>query len=190
MRLPLVGSIIWNFANDMVVVNPLKVKRWIVDELEASMLLYFTGRSRSSAAIIDEQKKNTVEGNIDAIEAMHRIKQSAVDMKLAVLKGDMVSFANILGKAWEDKKKMAGAISNPMIQEAFNVAAAAGAKAGKVSGAGGGGFIMFFVEPTRKKEVINALSKLNGFVMPFNFTEGGAHGWKIYPTDKVSTLSR
>lgn len=176
--------------NDMVVVNPLKVKRWIVDELEASMLLYFTGRSRSSAAIIDEQKKNTVEGNIDAIEAMHRIKQSAVDMKLAVLKGDMVSFANILGKAWEDKKKMAGAISNPMIQEAFNVAAAAGAKAGKVSGAGGGGFIMFFVEPTRKKEVINALSKLNGFVMPFNFTEGGAHGWKIYPTDKVSTLSR
>ena len=111
-------------------------------------------------------------------------------MKLAVLKGDMVSFANILGKAWEDKKKMAGAISNPMIQEAFNVAAAAGAKAGKVSGAGGGGFIMFFVEPTRKKEVINALSKLNGFVMPFNFTEGGAHGWKIYPTDKVSTLSR
>ena len=107
-----------------------------------------------------------------------------------VLKGDMAAFAQILGKGWEDKKKMAGAISNPMIQEAFDVATTAGAIAGKVSGAGGGGFIMFFVEPTRKKEVINALRKLDGFVMPFNFTEGGAHGWKIYPTDKVSTLSK
>lgn len=171
--------------DDLVIVNPLKIKRWIVDELEASMVLYFTGASRSSAAIIDEQKKNTSEGNSQAIEAMHKIKQSAIDMKLAVLKGDMQEFARILGEGWENKKKMAGAITNPMIQEAFDVAEAAGALAGKVSGAGGGGFIMFMVEPTRKKEVIEALGKLNGFVMPFQFTEGGAHGWKIYPTDKV-----
>lgn len=176
--------------NDMVIVNPLKVNRWIVDELEASMLLYFTGRSRSSAAIIDEQQKNTSQGNTQAIEAMHRIKQSAVDMKLAVLKGDMKAFAKILGQAWEDKKKMAGAISNPMIQEAFDVAMSAGALAGKVSGAGGGGFIMFVVEPTRKKEVTEALGKLSGFVMPFQFTEGGAHGWKLYDTDTVESLTR
>lgn len=174
--------------NDLVIVNPLKIKRWIVDELEASMVLYFTGASRSSAAIIDEQKKNTSEGNATAIEAMHRIKQSAIDMKLAVLKGDMQEFARILGEAWENKKKMAGAITNPMIQEAFDVAETAGALAGKVSGAGGGGFIMFMVDPIKKKEVIEALSKLSGFVMPFQFTEGGAHGWKIYPTDKVDTF--
>lgn len=174
--------------NDLVIVNPLKIKRWIVDELEASMVLYFTGASRSSAAIIDEQKKNTSEGNSQAIEAMHKIKQSAVDMKLAVLKGDMYEFARILGEGWENKKKMAGAITNPMIQEAFDVAEAAGAIAGKVSGAGGGGFIMFMVEPTKKKEVIEALGKLDGFVMPFQFTEGGAHGWKIYPTDKVASF--
>lgn len=174
--------------NDMVIVNPLKVKRWIVDELEASMLLYFTGCSRSSAAIIDEQKKNASSGNQVAIEAMHRIKQSAKEMKLAVLKGDMKSYAKILGQGWEDKKKMAGSITNPIIQEAFDVAIAAGAVAGKVSGAGGGGFIMFFVEPTRKKEVINALGKLEGFIMPFQFTEGGVHGWKIYDTDSVDSL--
>lgn len=174
--------------NDIVIVNPLKVKRWIVDELEASMLLYFTGRSRSSAKIIDEQKKNTTEGKQDAIEAMHRIKQSAIDMKLAILKGDVKSFGKIIGKGWEDKKKMAGSITNPNIQEAFDVATAAGAISGKVSGAGGGGFIMFIVEPTRKKEVIQALGKLDGFVMPFQFTEGGAHGWKIYETDNVKYL--
>ena len=126
--------------NDMVIVNPLKIKRWIIDELEASMLLFFTGKSRSSAAIIEEQKKNTSSGESDAIEAMH-------------------------------------------------IAMAAGAKAGKVSGAGGGGFIMFIVEPTHKKEVEEALKKLHGLVMPFQFSDGGAHGWKIYPTDTVGSLS-
>lgn len=175
--------------NDIVIVNPLKIKRWIVDELEASMLLYFTGTSRESARIIDEQKKNTSEGNNDAIEAMHQIKQSARDMKLAILKGDVDGFADILRTGWENKKKMASHITNPMIQEAMDAALASGAKAGKVSGAGGGGFIMFVVEPTRKKEVEKALGRLGGFVMPFQFTEGGAHGWRIYPTDKLGSLT-
>lgn len=170
---------------DLVIVNPLKIKRWIIDELEASIVLYFTGASRSSAQIIDEQKDNTSKGNNNAIEAMHKIKQSAVDMKLALLKGDMHRFAEILGEGWENKKKMATAISNPMIEEAFATAIPAGAISGKVSGAGGGGFIMFMVEPTKKKAVINALQSLSGFVMPFQFTDGGAHGWKIYETDRV-----
>lgn len=170
---------------DLVIVNPLKIKRWIVDELEASIVLYFTGASRSSAKIINEQKENTTKGNSDAIEAMHKIKQSAIDMKLALLKGDMQAFADILGKGWENKKKMANAITNPMIQEAFDTAIPAGALSGKVSGAGGGGFIMFMVEPTKKKDVMNALDKLSGFVMPFQFTDGGAHGWKIYESDRV-----
>lgn len=174
--------------NDMVIVNPLKIKRWIVDELEASMLLYFTGKSRSSAAIIEEQKENTSKGVNNAIEAMHKIKQSAIDMKLSLLKGDIDGFATILKKAWENKKKMASHITNPVIQEAMDVAMTHGAKAGKVSGAGGGGFIMFVVEPTKKKEVEIALQTLNGFVMPFQFCDGGAHGWKIYSTDKVSEM--
>lgn len=166
--------------NDLVIVNPLKIKRWIVDELEASMVLYYTGASRSSAAIIDEQKKNTESGNEVAINAMHGIKQSAVDMKLALLKGDIQAFAAILGKAWENKKKMANCITNSNIQSAFDVAMQAGAIAGKVSGAGGGGFIMFVVEPTLKKSVTEALEKLDGMVVPFQFSPDGAHGWKIF----------
>ena len=174
--------------DDIAIVNPLKIKRWIIDELEASMLLYFTGRSRSSAAIIDEQQKNTQQGNNDAIEAMHKIKQSAIDTKLALLKGDINAFADILKEAWENKKQMANNITNSVIQQAMDVAMRAGAKAGKVSGAGGGGFIMFVVEPTRKKEVEEALKQLDGFVMPFNFSDGGAHGWKIYDTDNVKAF--
>lgn len=83
------------------------------------------------------------------------------------------------------QEKNGNGITNPTIQKAFDVAFAAGAKAGKVSGAGGGGFIMFVVEPVRKCEVVESLQKLDGFVMPFQFSDGGAHGWKIYSTDKV-----
>ena len=163
-----------------VIVNPLRVKRWIVDELESSIVLYYTGASRSSAAIIEEQKKNTSSGNGQAIEAMHRIKQSARDMKRVLLEGNMDGFARILGQAWEDKKKMASAINNPMIQEVFDIAFAAGAKAGKVSGAGGGGFIIFMTDPARRRLVINALENMPGRVVGFQFSEGGTHGWKIY----------
>ena len=171
--------------DDIVLVNPLKIKSWIVDELESSMVLYYTGRSRSSAAIISEQQKNTSSGNAVAIEAMHRIRQSSTDMKFALLKGDMAEFGRILGQAWEDKKKMAGAITNPVIQEAFDAAMAAGAVAGKVSGAGGGGFIMLMVPPIRKMAVVRALEGLPGKVVPFQFTERGAHAWRVYDTDKV-----
>jgi D-glycero-alpha-D-manno-heptose-7-phosphate kinase len=166
--------------DDHVIVNPLRIKRWIIDELEASFILYYTGASRSSASIIDEQKKNTTSGNAVAIEAMHKIKQSAIDMKTALLKGDINTFAHILGDAWENKKKMASSITNGMIQQAFDTALNVGAIAGKVSGAGGGGFIMFVVEPTQKRQVIAALNELNGHVIGFQFSEGGTHGWKIY----------
>ena len=164
---------------DMVIVNPLRVKDWIVKELEGSMLLYFTGRSRDGAAIISEQQKAAKDGNPVAIEAMHRIKQSAVDMKLALLQGDMARFAAIIGSAWEDKKKMAGAITNPMIQEAFDTAIGAGAISGKVSGAGGGGFIMLMVPPEKRVAVTDALAALPGKVMPFQFTNEGAVSWKL-----------
>ena len=80
---------------------------------------------------------------------------------------------------------MAGAITNPVIQEAFDTAIAAGATSGKVSGAGGGGFMMLMVPPTRKTAVVRALEKLPGQVMPFQFTERGAHAWRVYETDKV-----
>ena len=166
--------------DDHVIVNPLRIKRWIVDELEANTLLYYTGASRSSAAIIDEQKANTTKGNREAIEAMHRIKQSALYMKSALLTGNITRFTEILGKAWEDKKK--DGRSDHHSQLMFRIAIEAGATTGKVSGAGGGGFVIFAVEPTRRVQVVRALNQLNGRIVDFQFSEGGTHGWKIYNT--------
>ena len=166
--------------DDHVIVNPLRIKPWVVEEMESSMLLFFTGVSRSSAEIIDEQKKNTREKNSIAIEAMHKIKQSAIDMKTAILRGDIQSFASILGQAWEEKKKMANSITNPSIQHVLEKAMSAGAVAGKVSGAGGGGFIIFVVDPTKRKDVERALDSCEGRVVNFQFSEKGSQSWKIF----------
>lgn len=168
------------FGEDSVIINPLRIKKWIIDELESSLVLFHTGISRSSAQIIDEQKKNTVSGNTIAIEAMHEIKKSSTQMKDAILKGNITRFTSILGEAWENKKKMASSISNSNIEHVFDIALKAGALTGKVTGAGGGGFIMFVVNPTNRVVLVNALSKLDGRVVDFQFSEGGCHGWKIY----------
>lgn len=166
--------------DDTVTVNPLRVKDWIVAELESSMLLYFTGKSRSGDAIIRKQQKKTTAGDEIALNAMHRIKQSSIDMKLSILKGQFQNFANIIDKAWQDKKMMADEITNPIIQEAMDVAMKSGALAGKVSGAGGGGFIMLVVDPVKKKFVEKALSQLPGKILPFLFYDKGATSWKRY----------
>ena len=165
--------------NNSVIVNPLRIKRWILDELEASLLLYYTGISRFSSSIIDEQIKNTQQNNSQAVSAMHKIKQSAFDMKTALLKGDIQDVGKILGSAWEEKKKMANSITNKDIQNVMEIAMNAGATSGKISGAGGGGVIIFFVPPTKKYHLKNVLSKQEGSIINFNFTSSGTHGWKI-----------
>ncbi len=169
------------YKYEKVVVNPLRIKQWIIDELESHMILYFTGASRLSTKIIEKQKRNTLNGNAGAIDAMHSIKRSAIEMKEAILKGDILHLADILGQAWEDKKKMANSITNKRINKIFQIAMNAGVLAGKVSGAGGGGFIMFVVDPVKRIGVVNTLNNLDGRVVNFQFSSGGCHSWKIHP---------
>jgi len=166
-------------TNDIVIVNPLKIKRWLKDELEASMIIYYTGASRSSAQIIDEQKNNTQKGNSQTIESLHKIKQSAKDMKRYLLAGDIMGFAQIIKEGWEDKKRLAKSISNSKIDKIVDLAYNNGALAAKVSGAGGGGFITFVTKPENKYNLIRVLNKLEGKCIPFQFTDDGPHGWTI-----------
>jgi D-glycero-alpha-D-manno-heptose-7-phosphate kinase len=167
------------YAQDRVIVNPLRVKNWIINELENSIVLYYTGASRESAKIINEQVKNVKNKNLKSIEAMHELKADALVMKEAILKGDLVTFAKYLGKSWESKKKMASSISNSYIDKVYNIALEAGAYAGKVSGAGGGGFMIFMVDPVLRLRLINALKQEDGEVINFHFTKNGTQGWRI-----------
>lgn len=167
------------YDGDRVIVNPLRIKNWIISELEASMLLYFTGVSRESAKIIDEQRRNVERDDRVALEAMHGVKREATAMKEALLKGDFSSLAESLRLSWESKKRTAHNITNDSIDVLVERAMNAGAKAVKVSGAGGGGFMMLLVDPPRRMDVIRMLRECGGQVMNCHFTKYGTQGWRI-----------
>lgn len=167
------------YADDRVIVNPLRIKDWIWMELEASLILYFTGVSRSSAMIIDEQSRNVSQGRSDSISAMHSLKQEAVQMKEALLRGDLSRFADVMQSGWQAKKQSAASITNPMIDRLESLAFANGARATKVSGAGGGGFMMFFCDPAQRTHLVRALSQAGGVVYDAHFTISGASSWRI-----------
>ena len=166
--------------NERVVVNPLRIKNWIISELESSLLLYFGGVSRDSAQIIDEQTRNVQQHDNTAIDAMHALKQESIAMKESLLKGDFDGLVQSMEAGWQAKKRMAKSISNPRIEESYELAKQAGMLAGKISGAGGGGFMMLLVDPARRMDVIRALATTQGQIHNCHFTEIGTQGWKIY----------
>jgi D-glycero-alpha-D-manno-heptose-7-phosphate kinase len=166
-------------ASDRVLVNPLRIKNWIVSEFESSLILFYTGASRSSAAIIERQIENVEQGDQGSIDAMKRLKAEAVQMKECLLLGELERFADLMGRSWSAKKATASGITNDAIETVLDVALHAGARAGKVSGAGGGGFMMFMADPARRIGVARALSRLEGRVIPCHFTKYGTQAWKI-----------
>jgi len=165
--------------NNRVIVNPLRVKKWILSELEASSVLYYTGVSRSSDKIIAQQIESYRSGQGKSVEAVHQLVRDASAMKEALLRGNIRLFGEILGRSWEAKRQLADQISNPEIEEIMRVARGAGAWAGKVSGAGGGGYIIFIVNPTDRVQLINALNALDGNVVSFQFEPHGASAWTV-----------
>jgi D-glycero-alpha-D-manno-heptose-7-phosphate kinase len=160
-----------------VIVNPLRVKDWVVSELEVSLVLFHTGTSRDSAAIIDEQVAQASLAGSPSIEVLNALKRDAVGMKEHLLTGDLRAFSGVLGRSWEAKKRLAHSITNAHLEEIFKFALASGAHTGKVSGAGGGGVIMFVVDPRERPRLIAALGTLEGRVIPFHFTQKGAEAW-------------
>ncbi len=167
------------YDNDRVIVNSLRIKNWVLCELEASLLLYYTGVSRESAKIISDQSENVKHKDSATIEAMHRLKQEAQSMKVALLKGSFGEMVDSMRLGWESKKSTASSVSTPKIEAIYNAAINAGALAGKVSGAGGGGFMMFFVQPDRRMDVIRALGAFDGQISNCHFTKNGTQAWRI-----------
>jgi len=167
------------YAEGRVIVNPLRIKDWVRAELEASLVLYFTGVSRASAEIIDRQSRNIDAGDQAATEATHQLKDEAIRMKECVLKGDLRGLEATMQAGWEAKKRMASGITNPLIDRMEQVAFANGARAAKVSGAGGGGFMMFLCDPEHRIGLSRALLAEGGTTLDFHFTQQGASAWRI-----------
>jgi D-glycero-alpha-D-manno-heptose-7-phosphate kinase len=163
--------------DNRVIVTPLRLKDRVIREFESRMLIYFTGVSRESASIIKQQSENARGGNPRSLEALHELKRECHAFRSALLSGHFNNMATILNRSWEAKKRTAAGIASPVIDRAWATAMEAGALAGKVSGAGGGGFMFFLCDPLRRPAVLKALEALGGRASPVHFTFQGSHAW-------------
>lgn len=167
------------FMADRIIVNPLRIRAATLMELEAMLVLHFTGISRESARIITQQSESLQSGHEASLEAMHELKRDATIMKDALLHNDLRAFSDTLARSWEAKKRTASGITNDEINRIYELALSAGAYAGKVSGAGGGGFLFFTVAPERRPHLLRALSREPGNTMTCCFTKDGAQAWRV-----------
>ena len=167
------------YQNDNVIVNPLRIRSQYLHELENNLLLYYTDTSRESAKIIDEQTKNVQNKNEKSIEAMHKLKEQAQQMKEAFLKGNLNEIGNILDYGFEQKRLMAHNISNNEIENLYKIAKDAGATGGKISGAGGGGFMIFYCPANTRYQVMKALENSNGAFHDYTFVKHGLQTWTV-----------
>jgi len=165
------------FDDDKVIVNPLRIRSKYLNEMAHNIVLYYTETSRLSSKIIEAQSRNVISKNQKSIEAMHQLKRQAVLMKEAILKGELEKIGEILDFGWEFKKQMADGITNPMIDEIYEAAKANGASGGKISGAGGGGFIFFYCPENTRSKVVKTLEAFGGQVKRYEFTTHGLTTW-------------
>ncbi|MCF8229017.1 MAG: dehydrogenase [Bacteroidales bacterium] len=167
------------YKDDKVIVNPLRIKPEYLNELSHNLVLYYTGTSRLSSKIIEAQQSNVDKSDKKSVEAMHKLKEQAVMMKEAILRGEIDKIGEILDFGWKYKKQMASGISNPMINKIYKTAKENGATGGKISGAGGGGFMIFYCPGNSRLQVIEALQEFGGQFKRYEFTKRGLTSWNL-----------
>lgn len=176
-------------AHGSVLVVPLRLKPAILQELEASLVLVHTGVGRDSAGIIEQQAALVRSRSRAQLEATHALRQEASTLKDALVVGDLGAVAAVLNSGWRAKKALADGITTPRIEAAFETALRAGALGGKISGAGGGGYILFLVEPMLRPQVVRALNELPGArVEPVHFVSEGAVAWTLRQSTTTRSL--
>lgn len=167
------------FEADHVVVNPLRVDVATINELEHNMLLCYTGRTRLADHIIDDQVDRYRREDAEATEGLRMQKRLAREMKDALLRKRLTEFGELLGEAWVQKRRMSPKIATPFIDEAYDVALRNGALGGKVTGAGGGGYMLFYCRFDNRHLVADALIKLGLSVTEFTFDTTGLTTWRV-----------
>jgi D-glycero-alpha-D-manno-heptose-7-phosphate kinase len=161
------------------IVNPLRIRRDVLQELEYRMLMCYMGQTRQSARIIERQVASYRRGQSQVVAALDRLKAQTVDMKNALLLGRIDEFGALLHQAWENKKRLDQGITNPFVDRLYRQARREGAIGGKMPGAGGGGYFIFLCRFDRKHRVAALLERLGGQVVPFHFESHGLSAWSV-----------
>jgi D-glycero-alpha-D-manno-heptose-7-phosphate kinase len=167
------------FHAQSTIVNPLRIKRNILNELEYRLLLCYTGKTRLSANILKEQIEKFVKKEKQSVEALDELKAICIDMKNALLKGRLDEFGELLHQGWVHKKKLASKITNPEIDKLYETARENGAIGGKILGAGGGGYLLLFCEFDKKHILAERLENLGGQIVDFGFDFKGLQTWGL-----------
>ncbi len=165
------------FQGGATVVNPLRIRRDVLQELEYRLLLCYMGQTRQSAHIIERQMASYRKGKAEVVRALDRLKQQTIEMKTALLLGRIDEFGELLHRAWEHKKHLDQGITNSRVDRLYRLARREGAIGGKMPGAGGGGYFMLLCRFDRKHRVAAALERLGGQVVPFHFESRGLQSW-------------
>lgn len=167
------------FYDGFTVVNPLRLKPETINELEYRLMMCFTGKTRLSAGIIEDQVSGYVKGKEEIIQAMDNTKELAYQMKNALLLGRLNDLGQLLHEGWKHKKKFSTKITDPSIDELYEEARKNGVIGGKLLGAGGGGYLLLFCEFDKKHVVAQKLEKMGGKVIPFAFDFHGLQTWEV-----------
>ncbi len=167
------------YKDDKVIVNPLRIRNRSLLEMEFNIITYYTGTSRLSSKIIEAQQASVSMGNGKSVDAMHELKNQAFLMKEALLRGEIDRIGDLLDYGWKFKKDLAAGISNPVIDEIYTEARKMGATGGKLSGAGGGGFMTFYCPGNTRYKVIDKLKSFGGEVHDVKFSPLGVTSWTI-----------
>ncbi|MGH2725130.1 MAG: GHMP kinase [Actinomycetota bacterium] len=166
------------WGQDRVVVNPLRIPPDVANELHGSLLLCYTGMTRKSGGILRRQVEGYVTGRKESVEALGRIKALTLELKEALLTGDLVTFAEVLDASWHAKRHLTEGITNTRIDELYERARGAGATAGKLLGAGGGGYLLLFCPFNDRPRVAEAMELAGARVVKFHFEEQGVQTWR------------
>lgn len=162
---------------DNVVVNPLRVDPDIIRELQYNMILVFTGSTRHGAQLIQQQVAGYVEHRAGVADALQRMKDLTIEAKDALLKGRLEDFAQLLHHEWEAKQRVAESVTTDRLNEMYAESRRLGVIGGKVSGAGGGGFMLLYCPFDRKAAVIDRIKLMGGEVYPVAFEPEGMQRW-------------
>ena len=157
-----------------VTVRPLSVSVSTVDEFRNSVLLFYTGILRRSGEILEGQKQDTERQITEVLDSLHRTKDLGYRVKEALEQGELDAFGLLLHEHWENKKLRSAKISNPQIDRWYEIARDSGALGGKIMGAGGGGFFMFYCPNSHKPKLREALAAEGLKEMPYDFDFEGA----------------
>ena len=162
------------FTPDGVTVEPITTAPDVSRTLEQRLLLFFTGSSRESTSILKHQRKSTQDRDASVLQALHNIKQVALDVQVCLERGDLDEFARLLDYSWQEKRRLAPGLSTGFIDECYQVALKNGATAGKITGAGGGGFMLIYCHEEAQQAVTSALEERGLKRMNFHFDHQGA----------------